>query len=128
MNTNIQPICPLCDSSNTIPKFNLSKYEIRHCQNCQFEFNSDFKGEGSEKDTFNKDYYTVVQKAAFSRLQEDYRNDPSFKIFNQHLEDIEKYATKGRLLDIGPGLGTFVRTAKERAMIEIIFRVPFHYR
>ncbi|QDU36077.1 Ubiquinone biosynthesis O-methyltransferase [Maioricimonas rarisocia] len=109
-----QSQCPLCGSTSVSVRFRLRDYEINHCNGCQLDYNATFSGGGGEDGLFNEHYFLEHHEAAFASHAEDYRKDPSFEIFEKHLIDIEEKSGTGRLLDVGPGLGTFLRIARER--------------
>lgn len=109
-----QTQCPLCGSGAVRSRYRLKGYAINRCNACRFEYNATFEGGGDDDGLFNREYFLEHHEAAFASHAQDYRKDPSYAIFDRHLADLEGKAGTGRLLDVGPGLGTFLRIAKER--------------
>jgi SAM-dependent methyltransferase len=105
--------CPLCGGTGRT-RFRLSTYEIQICAWCDTEFNASFTGGGSDGELFGRDYFEVRHREAFSTQFTDYRHDPSLPVFVRRLEQIEERIGVGRVLDIGPGLGTFLGVARDR--------------
>ena len=106
--------CPLCGSSDHPRVYGLPAYEIHRCAQCGFLYNASFRGGGGEDGTFSETYFMVQHREAFSPLLEGIENDPSLPVFSHRLDQIEERTAKGRLLDVGPGLGTFLRLAANR--------------
>lgn len=107
-------VCPSCDGEKSRLKYRLPSHDIHKCVTCGFIFNASFEGGGDDDGMFNKEYFLEHHNQAFASHAEDYTNDPSLPVFEKRLTEIEEMIPKGRLLDIGPGLGTFLRLSKER--------------
>lgn len=106
--------CPLCRSAEVRTRFQLRGYSVVRCTACGFQFNADFVGGGAESGTFSEDYYRQQQQAAFAKQFADFRHDPSTPVYLQRLAFIERHVRPGRILDVGCGLGVFLRLAGER--------------
>lgn len=106
--------CPLCKSTDLRTRFRLRAYSVARCRRCDFQFNAEFVGGGGAEGTFSEDYYRQEQTAGFAQQFADFRRDPSTPVYLQRLEIMERHAPPGRLLDVGCGLGVFLRLAKER--------------
>lgn len=106
--------CPLCKSADTRIEYQLSGYQIAVCRRCGFEYNPSFRGGGSDEGMFSGDYYQVRHKDAFREQFEDYLQDPSAGIYQHWLQTIEQRHAKGRILDVGSALGTFLKIAEKR--------------
>jgi 2-polyprenyl-3-methyl-5-hydroxy-6-metoxy-1,4-benzoquinol methylase len=104
--------CPLCGSDGR-EQFALHRYQIRRCRACGTEFNASFIGGGADGQLFDCTYYEVRHKEAFEVQFEDYRSDPSAPVFLARLHDIEARIGVGTVLDVGSGLGTFLRLARD---------------
>ena len=105
--------CPFCGDPGEL-QFRLQTYDIRRCQTCDTDFNAAFAGGGSDGELFGREYFEVSHKEAFAPQFDDYRHDPSLPVFIRRLEQIEQSIGVGSVLDVGPGLGTFLRVARER--------------
>lgn len=106
-------VCPLCDSSKTITLFNLKKYTIKRCNQCLIIFNDNFPVKESASETFNEEYYEVIQSEAFKTEFIDNKLDPSFEIYTETLNILEKKLNTNnrKILDIGFGKGVFIKTS-----------------
>ena len=104
--------CPLCGSKGQA-RFALVGYEIHHCSSCDTEFNASFAGGGADGQLFDRTYYEVRHKEAFADQFNDYRRDPSAPVFLARLRQIEARVGVGSVLDVGSGLGTFLRLARD---------------
>ena len=71
-------------------------------------------GGGAEGQSFGRQYFEVQHKEAFAHQFENYRLDPSLPVFARRLSQIEQAIGVGRVVDVGPGLGTFLRVARDR--------------
>ena len=89
-------------------------YQIARCLQCGLEFNASFLGGGEDGETFDQHYFLVDHRSAFAPYLHDYRRDPSLPVFEHRLAQIESQIPAGSVLDVGPGLGTFLRLARER--------------
>jgi SAM-dependent methyltransferase len=92
----------------------LPSYDIRRCQSCHADYNASFVGGGADDQLFSRHYFEVQHKEAFAHQLQDYRADPSLPVFARRLAQIEQAIGVGRVLDVGPGLGTFLRLARDR--------------
>ncbi len=78
------------------------------------EFNATFPPRGSKEEAFSEGYYTEVQRDAFAPQIEDYRKDPSFRLYEKGLVLAESLTGGRALLDVGAGVGAFMRGAADR--------------
>lgn len=114
MNLNSEN-CSVCESRNSVMGYRLPEYKIMRCRDCGALFNADFPLNSDLKKTFSESYYMEVQKEAFEVQLSGYQNDPSLAAFQSGLTQIEQLLKrKGRILDVGSALGTFLKTAKTR--------------
>jgi 2-polyprenyl-3-methyl-5-hydroxy-6-metoxy-1,4-benzoquinol methylase len=63
---------------------------------------------------FSEDYYQVRHREAFKTQFDNYEQDPSAPVYRHWLERIEAIVPKGRILDVGSALGTFLKIAESR--------------
>lgn len=106
--------CPLCQSTRVRVEYELTGYRIAICRGCHFEYHDGFAGGGGDNDMFSEEYYRGRHREAFEAQFADYTRDPSAPVFNFWLEQIEGRIPKGRILDIGSALGTFLKIAEDR--------------
>jgi SAM-dependent methyltransferase len=106
--------CPVCESNESEPVFRLRGYEVAECQSCGLQFNAGFGGGRPAAEVFSKEYYLVEHRDFFAAQLADGETDLSEPVYLRHLEQLETFVGRGRLLDVGAGLGTFLRLARER--------------
>lgn len=106
--------CPVCLSTNTHVEYRLSGYQIAICQVCRFEYHDGFVGGGGDDEVFSEAYYRERHREAFEAQFADYNRDPSAPAFSRWLGQIEKAIPKGRILDVGSALGTFLKISEAR--------------
>jgi SAM-dependent methyltransferase len=106
--------CALCGAASSAPVYRLHGYQIRACDGCGFLFNADFQGGGEAAGTFSRDYFLVHHRAGFEPQLADFRNDLSLPVYERRLDALEARLGRGRLLDVGPGFGSFLRLARDR--------------
>lgn len=106
--------CPLCASPKTRIRYPLTGYNIAECVACRFEFHEGFTGGGGDDGTFGAEYYTKIQEKAFEQQFGDYLRDPSAGVYARWLDRIAAHGGKGRLLDVGSALGTFLKIAESK--------------
>jgi 2-polyprenyl-3-methyl-5-hydroxy-6-metoxy-1,4-benzoquinol methylase len=106
--------CPLCKSRDVRIEYELTGYRIATCNSCSFEYHEGFGGGGGDEGVFSEDYYQVRHHEAFKSQFGDYERDPSAPVYRRWLERMEAIGTKGRILDIGSALGTFLKIAESR--------------
>lgn len=104
----------MCQSENVRIEYRLSDYSIAICNECGFEYHDGFGGGGGDDGMFSEEYYQVHHHEAFKTQFDDYERDPSAPVYVKWLERIEAIISKGRLLDVGSALGTFLKIAESR--------------
>ena len=104
----------MCGFEQPKERFKLADYAIYHCPECDLEFNANFPPKGTQKDSFSKEYYCDVQKNAFDAARLNYSADPSATLYIRCLETLEHLTSGRRVLDVGAGLGVFMKIASER--------------
>jgi SAM-dependent methyltransferase len=105
-------VCPLCGAEGADVRYQFRTYAVCACARCAFLYNDRFRGGGGEDETFSRDYFLV--RHHFLRRVEDYRSDLRLPMYERRLAALEARLGRGRLLDVGPGLGTFLRLARDR--------------
>lgn len=106
--------CPLCKSNDVRIEYELTGYRIALCAACGFEYQDGFGGGGGDEGMFSQDYYLVRHHDAFQAQFDDYARDPSADVYRHWLERLERMVSKGRILDVGSALGTFLKIAETR--------------
>jgi SAM-dependent methyltransferase len=95
----------------------LAGYRIATCRQCGFEFHDGFRGGGGDRDMFSAEYYTQRHGSAFeNQLAGHDAQDPSAPVYARWLDEIATRTgdNKGRILDVGCALGTFLALARDR--------------
>lgn len=107
-------ICPICSSQKNIVLFNKQKYEVRKCLSCTVQFIFPFPKTSEIQNIYKRGYFLGKYNGA--RGYRDYRDLIPDLITEAYLKlnFIQSYIRKGKLLDIGAGMGTFVLEARKR--------------
>lgn len=107
--------CEICNGEKFEKKYQLNNYEIVLCKKCKTLFNKTFlESEDFRKNLFEESYYDKIQSNAFENKLQNYKKDPSSKVYNKYLKIIEKTKKPGKVLDIGCAFGTFLKVADDR--------------
>lgn len=107
-------VCPVCESKESTPVFRLRGYEVAECQSCGLQFNAGFGNGRPAADVFSSEYYLSVHRDFFGAQLSGGETDLSVPVYRRHLERLETMVGRGRILDVGAGLGTFLRLARDR--------------
>ncbi|MEM7819495.1 MAG: class I SAM-dependent methyltransferase [Candidatus Aenigmatarchaeota archaeon] len=104
--------CCICNSDNYKNLYKIKRSDgtinIVKCKNCGHIYQNPRLSDNEIKKAYNK-----IKK--FYRTMPRKTNIMSFNLLNnKRLEEIEKYANKGKVLDIGCSFGNFLNTAKKR--------------
>jgi len=103
--------CPFCGSLDNTAVYKLTGYDVLRCSSCRLLFNSHYP---PRQANYDQEYYHGVQSNAFRFHGENCQRDPSAKIYSDWLERLVPVIKKGKVLDVGCGLGTFLAVAKSR--------------
>lgn len=106
--------CPNCSYEGAILAFCLGSYDIVRCERCGLEFNEKFFDGSTAGSIFDEHYYKDVQHSAFRDQFDNFDKDPSVRNFDKYLAIMEDRVRKGRILDVGSALGTFLKVAENR--------------
>ncbi len=98
--------CPYCRSSQTRAIFASNGSPVNRCNNCGLIFRQD---RGIEREWV--EYYRSHYFQDFKKEQEELLRAG---IYEEALCELERYTTKGTLLDIGAGSGTFLAMARQK--------------
>ncbi len=106
--------CPVCGESVKTILLKLNGYNVISCPLCKNEFNADFPPKQTKELAFSEEYYKDVQKEAFMNQAADPKFDPAYGSYNKGLDMIEKIVMGRKIMDVGPGLGAFMKIAFDR--------------
>jgi SAM-dependent methyltransferase len=107
--TSVKPACQLCKKCDRSILFRLKDFNIVRCNTCGLVFRNIYLDSESAKELYSKDYFTNEQADYFF-------NNPKEKedLFRKRLHTVEsRVSKKGRLLDIGCAIGTFLKIARD---------------
>jgi len=105
--------CPVCEGTELKEKYLLKDYTIKKCKKCLLKFNANFPSSDTVANTFNDDYYDVVQREAFKSDYLDHTNDPSSYMYNRILKElVSTWGVVDKMIfEVGYGKGMFLKTA-----------------
>ena len=98
--------CNLCGSNETKTLISEGLFSIVRCVKCGLVYRNPRPTEDIILNHFASDGVIVHHKKAVW-------HDAKIKLFKKNLKRIEKYSSKGKLLDVGCGYGTFLTTASD---------------
>jgi len=98
--------CPLCGEADEKELFYKDSWRIVHCSNCKLVYVNPRVNEEQSKKLYNQQSISPMEY-----YKENEEGD--YKTFKKRLKIVEKYAKKGKMLDIGCNIGTFLKAAKE---------------
>lgn len=104
-------ICPNCGSQQSKLKYVKQEFKVVKCKNCSLVYS----GNPAERGTLYEEYYNYANfiAADYHRCSRFKRLSELFVINEQRLNFIKKEKQTGPLLDIGCGLGFFLKTARD---------------
>ena len=108
--------CDLCGRTNSIPLFTKGSFTIVRCINCGLIYINPRLDDASIKELYNNEYYAGKGFDSAVHYTQQHQQMPGEvkRSLQRRLICIEKYKSKGRLLDIGCGLGDFLSIAKQK--------------
>lgn len=107
--------CNICGSNKINRKFSLTEFDVLQCKNCSLVFLSQIPTDEVLKDRYSKDYYQERKEYYYENIVsnpqggEKNENIDVFSRGLQRLNSLKKL--KGRILDVGCGLGIFLHMA-----------------
>ena len=109
-------LCQLCSSNTVYKKFSLKQFDVLQCKDCNLVFLSQIPTETSLKNLYSSDYYLGREEYYFNNLitnPERGKVTENIESFSAGLKKLNSFKReKGRLLDVGCGLGIFLSMAK----------------
>jgi 2-polyprenyl-3-methyl-5-hydroxy-6-metoxy-1,4-benzoquinol methylase len=109
--------CKLCGTQVGRPKYRLDSFSVLACPGCSVVFTDLEPTRDELRELYRLDYYSQRQEYYFENSVADPikgREDAQIGDFKRWLELLESRQGKGRLLDIGCGIGIFLKMAQER--------------
>ena len=114
----MKSVCLLC-GGDTSPFLEIERYGYRfstaRCQRCKFVSIDPRPGKDAVENLYKMDYF---QGEGFDKsinyIESLEKIEENTSLFNSRLEMIERFSTKGTILDAGCGVGDFLVTARER--------------
>jgi 2-polyprenyl-3-methyl-5-hydroxy-6-metoxy-1,4-benzoquinol methylase len=108
--------CNLCGADNTAPVMEIDSFHIVRCRQCGLVYVNPRHGEDALHEIYTESYYDhdgITNGLEFYGYDDYLRDEENIKItFAKRLKTIERYATKGRLLDVGCATGFFLDLAR----------------
>ncbi len=101
--------CPVCKYSSSL-KFKKGKCTLYKCPYCKTEFLADMNK--SRKEVYSEDYWMNFEDNKIKKV--------SMKNFEKVLNEIKKYKSEGKLLDIGGGNSIFASIAKKYFEVDVV--------
>ena len=121
MNTVHHSFCPVCDSTNinpllTVKDHSVSKkdFVIWQCSNCELRFTQDAPDKDSIAPFYQSEDYishTNTSKGVINQLYQKVRKHTLNQKANLIIRNTKP---KGKLLDLGAGIGAFLNTMKQK--------------
>lgn len=108
--------CVLCDSEQVGPLYDLPEMSIRKCAECGLVFNALTLEPGFDPTAqYSSDYYDERSDYYEDTGEPSKERQEALDSFGVGLDLLEKHQpSRGRLIDVGCGYGSFLLTAKER--------------
>lgn len=108
--------CNICGSNDIFQKFSLTEFNVHKCKKCDQVFLSQIPSEEILRKRYSSDYYSERKDYYFNNKITNPQHgewNENIEAFNKGLERLNNFKSeKGRLLDIGCGLGIFLHMAK----------------
>lgn len=106
-------LCPLCSSKKATRLYPQAYKRLVKCSDCQLVYTNPRLKKGYLKHLYSKDYFCNTESVHFG--YENYIGDEKKIVttFKKRLNEIEKIANKGKLLDVGCATGFFMKAADE---------------
>jgi 2-polyprenyl-3-methyl-5-hydroxy-6-metoxy-1,4-benzoquinol methylase len=109
--------CKLCGTRVGRPKYRLDGFSVLACPSCGVVFTDLEPTRDELRQLYSIDYFSQRQEYYFENSVVDPvkgREDAQIGDFKRWLELLESRKGKGRLLDIGCGIGIFLKMAQDR--------------
>lgn len=103
--------CNLCDSFEIKFLFEKNFYKIGKCKTCGLIFVLDEISDEDLKKVYSKGYFTGENDMVYRNYEAD--KEGKIAEFVESLKEIEKWRSKGKILDVGCALGFFLDVARK---------------
>ena len=101
--------CPICERDETKPLFDKDSLSVVACKQCQLRY----VNPRVSRQTLEKDY--VETYYPLDKMERIHTDNMEWLQMTERLTELEVHCQdKGRLLDVGCGIGTFLYIARER--------------
>jgi 2-polyprenyl-3-methyl-5-hydroxy-6-metoxy-1,4-benzoquinol methylase len=104
--------CPACGSEQSEHVLQKDVYSLKKCTGCGLIYLTPIPH------NINRIYTDDISSSTTSYYKLSEKIDT--EVFSGRLEELEKYTSKGNILDIGCNIGTFLKTAKSRGWNNIL--------
>lgn len=99
--------CGLCGQKSSVRLYKADGFDIVKCRSCGLVYRNIILDSREAAGLYGESYFTDEQKNYFFN-----KHDEKIKIFQDRLKRIESvFHKKGKILDIGCAIGTFLKTA-----------------
>ena len=101
--------CPICDRDETKALFEKESLSVVVCKQCKLRYVNPRVDRQSLEESYIETYYPQ------EKVERIHTNDMEWLQMSERLTELEKqHKGKGRLLDVGCGIGTFLHLAQEQ--------------
>ncbi len=104
--------CNLCRTDDARLAFKIDRFNIVQCKRCGLFYLSPMPGT-EERETYSENYWRGIGGSASRQKYIEHINTVE-RSFRKYLKHISPYKKSGKILDIGCGVGVFLKVAQER--------------
>jgi 2-polyprenyl-3-methyl-5-hydroxy-6-metoxy-1,4-benzoquinol methylase len=111
--------CPICDSPDPDLRYRITRFRVYRCTACQQVYLWPLLSEEEVREMFSR-LYTEGEgsvpelKTYYEFTYEDDPDNPLVQLYESWLNEIQRFKSSGRLLDVGCGTGLFLSVARRR--------------